>query len=539
MLYANAKRNQEYIDEEELAKKIVFERTVKWVNKLYPDEQKEVAMKPASLTNLLQYGYDSVFESWKSSIEQLLSATYHDDKVPAKSYEIIKKYNQLSSYLKNIVSMNKLSPEDELKIKTDFDKMRDKLNALKKLAVQNNLLDKQDLIEMCDKINGTTNEPKSEYDKVTGDTTNMTSVITSKLSAKDEYLQMFTDKASLIAVANATTAENVIQLRYFPVLAVDIPKVDNFTNANGLPDTVKYTDEIKRTEIHNMYNNTFIPIDTIIKDTTTITLIQQTIADITQAYNDIAITDRDIQTDLAYFTDAQITTDVGVFTTTEEKKEAAQLNVDLTRYNAVPQPRAFTITSPAVGNYNMQETYLFMKKYIRDLKTFNDRLAIFTKSDLEYKDAQTQIARINTDIANIATKYTALGTKLVTDIKADVVKYTGDYNAFETAYQASKTYTDYLTNNAYFDTNVINTFQGLADVETEVMKEKAGFDLISTNVKNIIANNFNPSGIVAPVVASARITTFAQYQKLYTSTFGGRVPSGYWATYQRTGILVK
>ena len=160
---------------------------------------------------------------------KLLSATYHDDKVPAKSYEIIKKYNQLSSYLKNIVSMNKLSPEDELKIKTDFDKMRDKLNALKKLAVQNNFLDKQDLIEMCDKINGTTNEPKSEYDKVTGDTTNMTSVITSKLSAKDEYLQMFTDKASLIAVANATTAENVIQLRYFPVLAVDIPKVDNFT----------------------------------------------------------------------------------------------------------------------------------------------------------------------------------------------------------------------------------------------------------------------------------------------------------------------
>ena len=62
-----------------------------------------------------------------------------------------------------------------------------------------------------------------------------------------------------------------------------------------------------------MYNNTFIPIDTIIKDTTTITLIQQTIVDIAQAYNDIATVDRDIQTDLAYLTDAQITTDVGVY----------------------------------------------------------------------------------------------------------------------------------------------------------------------------------------------------------------------------------
>ena len=177
--------------------------------------------------------------------------------------------------------------------------------------------------------------------------------------------------------------------------------------------------------------------------------------------------------------------------------------------------------------------------YIGAKTRYDDGLKRFNELTLKFTDALAKIALITTELTNIGAKYTALGTKLVTDIKADVVKYTGDYNAFETAYQASKTYTDYLANNAYFDTNVINTFQGLADVETEVMKEKAGFDLISTNVKNIIANNFNPSGIVAPVVASARITTFAQYQKLYRATYGANPPAGRWNTYKANGILVK
>ena len=43
MLYARI--NKEYINQDELAKKIVFERTISQVNKLY-GEQKEVAMKP-------------------------------------------------------------------------------------------------------------------------------------------------------------------------------------------------------------------------------------------------------------------------------------------------------------------------------------------------------------------------------------------------------------------------------------------------------------------------------------------------------------
>ena len=44
MLYA--KINNEYKDSEENAKKIVFSRTLKWVNRLYPAENKEVSIKP-------------------------------------------------------------------------------------------------------------------------------------------------------------------------------------------------------------------------------------------------------------------------------------------------------------------------------------------------------------------------------------------------------------------------------------------------------------------------------------------------------------
>ena len=47
MLYARA--NREYVNDEEIAKKIAFERTISFVNRLYPDEQKEVSLKPQKI----------------------------------------------------------------------------------------------------------------------------------------------------------------------------------------------------------------------------------------------------------------------------------------------------------------------------------------------------------------------------------------------------------------------------------------------------------------------------------------------------------
>ena len=74
-----AKRNQAYVDDEEQAKKIVFDRTIKWVNKLYPEETKEVGLTPVKISSQLQYGYDSLFESFRSAVEQILSASYNNE----------------------------------------------------------------------------------------------------------------------------------------------------------------------------------------------------------------------------------------------------------------------------------------------------------------------------------------------------------------------------------------------------------------------------------------------------------------------------
>ena len=56
-----ARMNKEYVNEDELAKKIAFERTISFVNKLYPKENPEVALKPGQLTSQLQYGFDPSF----------------------------------------------------------------------------------------------------------------------------------------------------------------------------------------------------------------------------------------------------------------------------------------------------------------------------------------------------------------------------------------------------------------------------------------------------------------------------------------------
>ena len=331
MLYA--KINQAYIDDEETAKKIVFERTIKWVNKLYP-EGTEVSLIPDKLSPQLQYGYDSLFETWKSAIEQLLSATYHDDKVAMKSYEIIRKYNSLSSYLKNIMSMNKLSSEDEQKIKTDFDKMKDKLNALKTLANQNNFLDKQDINDMVEKVNSATVAPKAEYEKVSTKTEDMTDVITSKLSAQDEYKKMFDQHANMVNVLNAPTAEQIVQMRYNPTLQADLTQIDTFIGHQGQPDTLKYTEEKTRDAIHDLYK-TFHDSQTILKDKHTVTEIIKSIDKVKRTYKDIEDVGIDIQKDLTQLDNTYIVNAVDAYINVEQPKEDTQLKNDLAIINAM------------------------------------------------------------------------------------------------------------------------------------------------------------------------------------------------------------
>ena len=74
-LYTRA--NNEYINQDELAKRIAFERTISQV-KYYGDE-KEVSIKPGQLTSQLRYGFDSLFENFRNSVEQVLAEEYNGD----------------------------------------------------------------------------------------------------------------------------------------------------------------------------------------------------------------------------------------------------------------------------------------------------------------------------------------------------------------------------------------------------------------------------------------------------------------------------
>ena len=83
MLYA--RMNKEYVNEDELAKRVVmgFYRTQ---NEAMYGKEKEVGGDPQALSSNLKYGIDSLFENFRNSVEQVLSADYNGDLTQQKSY---------------------------------------------------------------------------------------------------------------------------------------------------------------------------------------------------------------------------------------------------------------------------------------------------------------------------------------------------------------------------------------------------------------------------------------------------------------------
>jgi hypothetical protein len=139
------------VNEDELAKRVVmgFYRTQ---NEAMYGKEKEVGGDPQALSSNLKYGIDSLFENFRNSVEQILSADYNGDLTQQKGYEVIKKYNQLSSYLKNVINIKALSKEDQDALEKQFDDMKDKLLLLKRIANDNNFIDKDDISNMVDTI---------------------------------------------------------------------------------------------------------------------------------------------------------------------------------------------------------------------------------------------------------------------------------------------------------------------------------------------------------------------------------------------------
>ena len=135
MLYA--RMNKEYVNEDELAKSMVVSMYRKQNEAMY-GETTETSTKPESLTSQLKYGIDTLFENFRNSVEQILSADYNGDITQQKGYEVIKMYNRLSSYLKNVINLKALSDTNQKAIEKQFDDMKEKLIVLKFFSEDNN-----------------------------------------------------------------------------------------------------------------------------------------------------------------------------------------------------------------------------------------------------------------------------------------------------------------------------------------------------------------------------------------------------------------
>ena len=236
-LYTRA--NNEYINQDELAKRIAFERTISQVNKYYGDE-KEVSIKPGQLTSQLRYGFDSLFENFRNAIEQVLAEEYNGDLTNQKTYEVIKKYNQLSSYLKNIMNMKQLSDKDQEEIQAKFNELKDKLNLLKKIAIDNQFLDSDDIVEMVDKINNVTADKKTEMKSVPATSTKMVKTLENKTDAES----MINDNADLLKDVTAKLLDpQITASKKLADFNAERDKIAQFfSDPNNLDPVLKYQD---------------------------------------------------------------------------------------------------------------------------------------------------------------------------------------------------------------------------------------------------------------------------------------------------------
>ena len=130
-----------------------------------------------------------MFEDFRNAVEGILSADYEDNLTLTKSYELIKKYNNLTSFLNNIVKLSSISERDRIVIKDQFKTILPLLKELRNVADSYNFLDRGEISDMVSKIE------YENYIPVSADSRGVS--IKSKLAEKNELVDMV-DKANVI-----------------------------------------------------------------------------------------------------------------------------------------------------------------------------------------------------------------------------------------------------------------------------------------------------------------------------------------------------
>jgi hypothetical protein len=137
----------EYVNEDQVAKKEVIKRQFAHVATASNEY-----VRPSQLDQNMMYNFDKLFEDFRSSVEGVLSSDFEDSLTLTKSYEIIKKYNYIASYLKNIVKLTSLNERDEEKIETKFKELVPNLQNLYNVAVSKNFIDVGEIKAMLDNV---------------------------------------------------------------------------------------------------------------------------------------------------------------------------------------------------------------------------------------------------------------------------------------------------------------------------------------------------------------------------------------------------
>ena len=491
-----ARRNQAYVDDEEQAKKITFERTIKWVNKLYPEENKEVKLTPVKISSQLQYGYDTLFESFKSSIEQVLSASYNDDKTTEKSYETTRKYNQLSSYLKNIINMNQITPEDEERIKKDFNGLKDKLTALKNLAVANAFGNEKDIVEMVDAINETTPTPKGQYEKVKSNPTEMVDTIEAKSNIQNKARQSINELENVQKYLQALTQEQTDSIQYDKVLDKSV----NLISAIPLQDLKDAASKINDPRAQALINDVYDGLK-YIKDkfnTNSAETIADMVNEIQDYVKDLPNKINDIGLDVNAVDANEIDSKVDPFINTQQTEYDNDLNTELFDANKEFTDADAVIKSLQVPVQPKKRTMIPMPepvepnkppKFVKDNTLSKADNILAQQKYLKVKEQYE-----NDKIAYIADKKAYDTAKANFNIK--VREYNSDVDLYN---EELKTNTE-IRKNAQLNIDKLNKFLGESkqfwidtsdeikkNIEEEVIKIKDELSTIDRDLRTILA----------------------------------------------------
>lgn len=176
--------HNEYVDEDRMAKKEVINRTYNLI-RAFQDERKP---KTAGQQTLM-YQFDQLFNDFRNSVEGILREDLDANQNLNKSFEIIKKYNNLASYIQNIIKINTLPEQDEQLIQSRFKDIEPLLNELVAIANESGFIDRGELSAMVSRIKSLNFTQVSASEKEN---------MMSKIANKNELIQMLTNAQSLI-----------------------------------------------------------------------------------------------------------------------------------------------------------------------------------------------------------------------------------------------------------------------------------------------------------------------------------------------------